>query len=114
MSDSFVYFIQQGRAGPIKIGRSRDPIRRLRQLQTAHSEPLRLLHAEPGDPQDETQAHELFAEARIAGEWFRPTLGLVWHIRDLILVDAYERGCPMSGFPRLDVVDLGGRDHAVG
>lgn len=83
---SFVYFIQCGEAGPIKIGLSRCPNRRLAQLQTAHSEPLRLLHAEPGDRVDEEGMHAWFAHARIRGEWFHPTIRLIWYLRDCAAV----------------------------
>ena len=90
---SFVYFIQCGKAGPIKIGHSRYPQRRLAQLQTAHSEPLRLLHVEPGDRVDEEGIHAWFAHARVRGEWFRPTLRLIWYLRDCAAV---RHGLPYS------------------
>lgn len=91
---TFVYFIQQGFTGPIKIGCSHNPMARLCQLQTAHADTLRLLHAELGDFHNERDLHARFARARLAGEWFRPTIRLIWHIRDLILVDAHENGDP--------------------
>lgn len=74
----WVYFIQAGEAGPIKIGRSRDdPRQRLSALQTAHYETLRLLGVLQSDPEGEARLHEQFANLRIRGEWFRPGPGLL-------------------------------------
>jgi hypothetical protein len=69
---TWVYFIQAGDSGPIKIGSGRRPQRRLRQLQIGNHEPLRLLGAYPGTALDETQLHEQFRHARLRGEWFAP------------------------------------------
>lgn len=83
MKRNFVYFIQQGTDGPIKIGSSVDPQARLRALQTANPHPLRLLAKAPGDVRDERALHERFSEHRINGclEWFSPAPDLLAHIR---------------------------------
>lgn len=69
----WLYMIQAGDQGPVKIGHADDPELRLRNLQTAHYEPLRLLVIYPGGSQLEAMLHEQFAKDRIRGEWFHPT-----------------------------------------
>ncbi|MDP9223823.1 MAG: hypothetical protein M3P18_08185, partial [Actinomycetota bacterium] len=49
-SADYVYFIQSGLDGPVKIGRSIKPKRRLPQLQTGNPDELILRHVIPGDP----------------------------------------------------------------
>lgn len=67
---TFIYFIQSGEDGPIKIGYSVDPDRRLPQLQTGNPRGLILRHIIPGDRSVEHQLHTRFEPARIRGEWF--------------------------------------------
>jgi hypothetical protein len=72
-----VYFIQAGKAGPIKIGRTVGKVgARMATLQTGSPEPLMLLAAVPGGASVERGIHERFADLRLRGEWFRrePTL----------------------------------------
>lgn len=76
-----VYFVQQGNSGAIKIGCSKNPNQRLEHLQTAHSEPLRLLTCAPGTQQQERALHDRFAHLRVSGEWFRPGDDLLAYIR---------------------------------
>ena len=72
--DSHVYFIQQGRSGPIKIGRSVDVLARLRALQTGCHEELRILGVSLlGGAPLERRLHRMFAADRLSGEWFRPS-----------------------------------------
>ncbi|MBK1642199.1 hypothetical protein CKO12_09970 [Chromatium okenii] len=67
----FVYAIQECETGHIKIGISKDPERRVKQLQTANSQELRLLHYVPAPNrfQDEQLAHTQTPN-HIRGEWF--------------------------------------------
>lgn len=83
MSDvgTFVYFIQVGEDGPIKIGFSRNPKERLEDLQGANFERLRLVYFCPGSRENESQLHAWFRAARGCGEWFKPVVG----IADLIV-----------------------------
>jgi hypothetical protein len=74
---SFVYFIQVGDCGAIKIGRSRSPQARMQTLQTANPETLRLRGVIPGGVELEQHMHERFAHLRISGEWFAPGGDLV-------------------------------------
>lgn len=71
----YVYVLASNPDGPVKIGISNDPDRRVRQLQTGHAEPLRVLHREPvGDAARakafETLIHRNVAHLRRRGEWF--------------------------------------------
>ena len=68
----FIYFIQAGAAGPVKIGISDNPERRLQQLQGAHHEELRLLSSVEGTVWAERRIHALLEEHRLRGEWFAP------------------------------------------
>jgi hypothetical protein len=82
-AQGFVYFIQAGESGPIKIGFSSDPKMRFGALQTAHHETLRLVATMPGTESDEAKMHKRFKKSRIRGEWFRPSHYLMRLIRDL-------------------------------
>jgi len=69
-NEPFVYFIQEGFHGPVKIGKAIRPLKRLGDLQTGNPEELHLRHVVPGDRALEKQLHHPFREARIRGEWF--------------------------------------------
>jgi len=60
------YFISDGSS--IKIGRSTNPLKRLRSLQTAHHTPLSLVLTLDGDREQEF--HTRFAKDKHRGEWF--------------------------------------------
>lgn len=64
----FVYFITDG--DMIKIGKSSDPERRLRTLQTGHPKPIWLLGTVSTLKLTEEEAHATFSDRRIRGEWF--------------------------------------------
>lgn len=69
----FVYVIQWGKEGPVKIGQAVDPNSRLRDLQTANWNRLFLAAAVPiiGDLTPvEKLAHRLAVEHMLIGEWF--------------------------------------------
>lgn len=69
----WVYFIQAGDSGPIKIGSSNSPTTRLSELQIGSALDLRLLRQLPGTADDERALHARFAAHRIRGEWFEPS-----------------------------------------
>ena len=75
-----IYFIQQGNNGPIKIGKSNDPKKRLRSLQTASPHELCLLKTLPENFIKESEIHEKFKEYRIEGEWFEPASEVLEYI----------------------------------
>lgn len=58
-------------AGPLKIGWSTDPEKRLSELQTGNAETLVIHAIFPGSQAIERGLHELFADQRLRGEWFR-------------------------------------------
>ena len=75
MTTTYVYFIQMGYSF-IKIGVSRDPEGRLRNLQTGSAKPLKLIATLPfGDRNEafimEKFLHDKFAHLALAGEWFK-------------------------------------------
>ncbi|MEM6471699.1 MAG: GIY-YIG nuclease family protein [Planctomycetota bacterium] len=76
-----IYFIQPKYGGLIKIGyTSKDPVERLRELQTGSSQELELLMTEPGTLGDEKKLHDEFRNYRVRGEWFRPGRELVHRV----------------------------------
>ena len=73
-----IYFIVLESPEPlVKIGYTdRDPIDRLRELQTANPYPLRLVLVCDGDIRKESELHRSFSHLRTNGEWFRYTAEL--------------------------------------
>jgi hypothetical protein len=67
-----VYLIQKAKTDHFKIGfTSGDPVDRLRNLQTGNSLPLTLFDTFPCvGITTERRLHEIFASARLVGEWF--------------------------------------------
>lgn len=81
---SFVYFIQRGARGDIKIGYSANPGRRLAALQTGCPEALQLIATLPGSTRTEHELHRRFASLHVNGEWFRPGAGIFLYIAEQI------------------------------
>lgn len=71
-SHGWVYFVQAGDDGPIKIGRSRRPLERFEELRGGSPLPLRLLLTYRAGELEERRLHQRFAELRRSGEWFDP------------------------------------------
>ena len=68
----WLYFIQDGPDGPVKIGRATDVRRRMRSLRSGNPRPLKLLAAVEGGAELETHVHRRLARARLGkSEWFR-------------------------------------------
>lgn len=67
-----IYFIQEDRDGPIKIGVASNVKRRLQGLQVSSAHELHLRATMNGNALVEKELHERFAEWRIRGEWFKP------------------------------------------
>jgi len=75
---TFLYFIQAGEDGPIKIGISADLQARLYHLQTNNASPLHLRGLIPQSASSQEAAiHRQFGAERVRGEWFEPASGLV-------------------------------------
>lgn len=66
-ANDYVYFIGSERL--VKIGRSREPLERIRSLQTGHVETLALLLVIPNGER-EREFHQRFSHLRARGEWF--------------------------------------------
>lgn len=80
-SDTFVYFIIAEESGLIKIGLAKDPIGRLKILQVGNHEKLSWIGSLAGDHSLEREIHQMFADSRVRGEWFRPSQplhDLIW------------------------------------
>ncbi|WTK18303.1 GIY-YIG nuclease family protein (plasmid) [Streptomyces sp. NBC_01525] len=65
-----VYLIGSPGSSTAKIGRSKDPEKRLAGFQTGCPLPLSVLATHPGSHELETALHRHFAEHRLHGEWF--------------------------------------------
>jgi T5orf172 domain len=66
----YVYAIQAVTGGPVKIGRAKDVVHRLEQLQNCCPLPLRIIWHKAGVANDEEILHAHFADRRQHGEWF--------------------------------------------
>lgn len=94
---TWIYFLQEGSAGPIKIGYAWRVLDRLRSAQTGNPRELRLIGVifvlELGHISSsllptnarrvERELHLLFAPSRIRGEWFSPSEDLVRYVANL-------------------------------
>lgn len=71
-SDMFVYAIKERDTGHLKLGISRDPRQRLKQLQTGNSSELELVAVRPALNRfaDERALHADAEAYRLRGEWF--------------------------------------------
>ena len=78
-----IYYLQQGDSGPIKIGYSAYPFKRMRQLQTANSVSLKLLLIVEGTKGLERRLHRQFSHLRIQSEWFSPSSELMSYISNI-------------------------------
>jgi hypothetical protein len=70
----FVYLMQAGRRGAVKVGIARRPFDRLDELQTGNPEQLRILHVEDHGSYArfvERDVHWCFERSRLHGEWFQ-------------------------------------------
>jgi hypothetical protein len=78
----WVYFVQQGTDGPIKIGYSKDPVKRFVSLQTGSAVKHRYLGNAPGSREKERELHARFHGAHLRGEWYRPVPELTAYIEE--------------------------------
>lgn len=79
----YVYFIQKGTTGPVKIGISGDLRARFNMISTHSDEPITLLAAFAGDEIDERNIQKKFSSFHRRGEWFSPDSMLIKYISDL-------------------------------
>lgn len=67
-----IYMIRIGSVGPVKIGVAKNPLWRVKELQTAHPERLVLLDQFDAPDKEERFLHERLKAHRLVGEWFKP------------------------------------------
>lgn len=80
-----VYFLRPvGEKGPIKIGYSDQPERRLKEMMMWSPLPLELIASVPGDRGLESLLHRSFSDAKTHWEWFRPIPELLEAIDRLV------------------------------
>lgn len=79
----FIYFIQGEFGGAIKVGFSKNPEERLKQLQTGYPDTLQRLLLVAGNEQDERNFHKEFEKFRLNGEWFKPDKFVLDKINEL-------------------------------
>jgi len=68
----YIYFVQGEFGGGIKIGYSKAPESRLKQLQTSYPDTLKILVLVPGSNKLEKDYHKEFENIKLNGEWFKP------------------------------------------
>jgi len=82
--EGYVYFVQQGKSGPIKIGFSKNGWRsRLSAIQVGNPYQLDMIKAVKGDRKLETKIHSKFNKFKMVGEWFEPHPTLLKYIKCL-------------------------------
>lgn len=92
---SRVYFIRPiGMDGPVKIGLSAEPIKRLKQLMVWSPFPLEIAAAFPGNGEDEAAVQGMFSAFRSHGEWFAPNPGLLTFIENIQNGVAVDKASP--------------------
>lgn len=67
---SVVYFVQDGKTGPVKIGWTANFPQRWKALQLWSAQPLRCRLLVRGEKKLEQRLHKQFAAQRLHGEWF--------------------------------------------
>lgn len=72
MDKKFIYVIEEVETGRIKIGRSKNPESRMRQLKTGNPNTLRIAMKKERaySAKFETWLHQQFSKNRTGGEWF--------------------------------------------
>jgi hypothetical protein len=70
MSQTFIYAILNSTNNTVKVGYSKNPRKRLTELQVATADPLELLFTFLGAFELEQQIHQQLTEYRLSGEWF--------------------------------------------
>lgn len=64
-----IYFIRAKKF--LKIGYSKDPIKRISELQTGNPVKLKLIGVLPGTYETEKMIHRVLSKFRVEGEWFK-------------------------------------------
>jgi predicted GIY-YIG superfamily endonuclease len=92
----YVYFLQAGKDGPIKIGATSELERRLKQMQTGNHLELNYIACIPCDNKGEAlkleaDFHRFFLRQRIRGEWFKGEIDFnkikTFHRNDIEIIE---------------------------
>jgi len=83
---SYIYVLENPVSRRLKIGTSRVPDRRQRDLEAGAGGPLNRIALVPGDYRLERELHTRFAAHRVAGEWFEPHEEVVTWLHSLTSV----------------------------
>lgn len=77
-----IYFLRNPENGLIKIGRTTNLKKRIRQIELMENTALILLRTMTGEKELEIALHRKFQEMRVSGEWFKPGEELLNFIRN--------------------------------
>lgn len=91
------YFILNRRCRRVKIGRSIDPVARLRTLQTATADSLELVGSLSNDR--ESELHKRFRELRVRREWYVATDQLLLLVQRLVAAERLATPTPDVSIP---------------
>lgn len=102
-----IYFLRPiGQNGPIKIGCSVEPPRRLLEMQMWSPIPLELIATCRGTHANERHLHAAFAEQRLHFEWFRESADL-YALIDLVksgrTIEEILGNPPLSGTEKVRI-----------
>lgn len=86
---AFLYFIQAGEEGPIKIGIAANVTKRLDMLQTGNPEKLRIVGLLECHDSLEKVLHGRFRDGHIRGEWFDPWTPGLWELVTCVRRETY-------------------------
>jgi hypothetical protein len=109
MNDTHVYLISEaGDEGPIKVGISHGPRKRLLGFQTANPFELRIVHSFPMPSRAiakeiERSFHETQKEHRLRGEWFDLSAGDALVILCMAISSALHYKCPDLSADKLEL-----------
>lgn len=97
----FVYVIQQGLNGPVKIGCAVDPGARLASMQSGNPDQLRIVGVCRGSRGVERMLLAAFSPHSIRGEWFSPVPEIMEFANSLPTWEAVSAGadCPAVRTP---------------
>jgi len=73
---NYVYYVVATDSDVVKIGISRNPWSRVKDLQTGSASSFELLATLKTDVRSERELHKFFQDSRISGEWFRRSKAL--------------------------------------
>jgi hypothetical protein len=65
-----VYMVRVNETGPVKIGFTAEPVRRLKIMQSNYYDRIHMIRLFEGGEMEEYGLHVLFDDLRLRGEWF--------------------------------------------